>query len=137
MSTDSNDNLRFGDVYWVAFDGIGHEQSGYRPAVIIQNDKGNTYSPNTIVFPVTTSKKGSYMPTHVFLPARETGLSRDSTVLCENPDTVSKDRVGAYITTLPEKYIEQIKVGGLVSTPFLGHLSASQIATLLRSVRPA
>lgn len=33
---------------------IGSEQKGKRPVVILQNDKGNTSSPTTIVAPITT-----------------------------------------------------------------------------------
>lgn len=46
-----------GDVYYFQFEGVGCEQSGIRPAVIIQNNKGNEFSPNLIVLPLTTKLK--------------------------------------------------------------------------------
>ena len=46
--------LKQGDIYMVSFDDtIGCEQSGVRPALIIQNDWGNECSPTTIILPIT------------------------------------------------------------------------------------
>ena len=46
------------DVYYCDFGkNLGSEQSGLRPCVILQNDKGNKYSPTTIVAPITTAAK--------------------------------------------------------------------------------
>ena len=45
-----------GEVYYADLGkGIGSEQEGYRPVVIIQNNMGNKYSPTVIVAPVTTN----------------------------------------------------------------------------------
>lgn len=56
-----NKNFKRGDIYWVDF-GItkGSEQGGIRPAVIIQNNVGNKFSPTVIVCPITSEikKKG-------------------------------------------------------------------------------
>ena len=39
-----------GDIFFTRFDNaIGSEQSGNRPAVVLQNDVGNFYSPTLIV----------------------------------------------------------------------------------------
>ena len=44
-----------GDIYYVDFDPvIGSEQGGTRPALIIQNDKGNIHSPCVIVAIITS-----------------------------------------------------------------------------------
>jgi len=42
-------------------------QLGVRPAVIIQNDIGNLYSPTTIVAPLTGKNKKQCLPTHVLV----------------------------------------------------------------------
>ena len=45
-----------GEMYYADLGkGIGSEQEGYRPVVIIQNNTGNKYSPTVIVAPVTTN----------------------------------------------------------------------------------
>ena len=38
--------------------------------------------------------KKQNQPTHVILPAEDTGLEYDSMVLCENPQPLPKDRIG-------------------------------------------
>ena len=45
---------------------IGSEQSGNRPAVVLQNDVGNFYSPTLIVATLTSkaAKKKYTQPTH-------------------------------------------------------------------------
>ena len=42
--------VRRGEIYWVESDPVkGCEQSGLRPALVVQNDVGNQYSPTTVV----------------------------------------------------------------------------------------
>jgi len=64
-----------------------------RPCVIIQNDVANTHSPVTIVAMITTFKGKKLYPTDVFISSRETGLSADSVVLCNQIQTVDKSRL--------------------------------------------
>ena len=81
--------VKKGDLFFADLNPVvGSEQGGVRPIVIIQNDKGNQYSPTTVVCPITSKQKKN-IPTHVeLLP--EDGVSRPSTVLCEQPMTVDK-----------------------------------------------
>ncbi len=72
---------------------IGSEQSGIRPAVIIQIDRANAVSPCTIVAPCTTKIRKALLPSHVVLQAGEANLPQDSTVLCEQIRTIDKRRV--------------------------------------------
>ncbi len=55
-----------GDIYFIRLDNsTGSEQSGTRPAVILQNDVGNTYSPTLIVATLTSkTEKKAAQPTH-------------------------------------------------------------------------
>ena len=60
-----------GQLYYADLSkGVGSEQEGYRPVLIIQNDVGNKYSPTVIVAAVT-SKVGvkPKLPTHCFIEA--------------------------------------------------------------------
>lgn len=81
-----------GDVYWVKFDGEGSEQSGLRPAVIVQNNVGNKYSPTIKVVPITTQQAKRKMPTHVVIKAKTSGLTRDSIALCEQETVCDKSK---------------------------------------------
>ena len=92
---------QIGDIYLMHFGGSGNEQRGWRPGLVFQNNLGNLHSPNIIALPLTSSIKKSNQPTHVVIPAEGTGLAKDSMVLCENPERMSKDRLGNYLTTIP------------------------------------
>ena len=64
--------VRRGDIFFADLNGLenwcGSEQTGERPVLVIQNDKGNMFS-NTIIVAIITSKiKKVEMPTHVRLP---------------------------------------------------------------------
>lgn len=115
----SQTNIRqpqIGDVYLMRFGGSGNEQKGWRPGVVFQNNLGNQHSPNIIALPLTSAIKKTTQPTHVIIPAMGTGLERDSMVLCENPERMSKDRLGNYLTTIPKEYMSQIAVANLLAT---------------------
>ena len=48
---------RRGEIYFANLGiGIGAEQQGDRPVIILQNDTGNVNSPTVIVAPLTTTK---------------------------------------------------------------------------------
>lgn len=108
--------LKIGEVYLMNFGGHGSEQRGWRPGVVFQNNLGNHYSPNIIALPLTSSLKKKDQPTHVVLPADKTGLAKDSMVLCENPERMSKERIGDYLTSIPEEYMSQVAVANLLAT---------------------
>lgn len=114
---------QIGEIYLMKFGGDHNEQSGLRPGLIFQNNTGNMYSPNVIALPITSSLKKAGQPTHVVLFANDTGLKRDSMVLCENPECISKVKLGRYITTLSEKYMRQIAEASLLATSAISYLN--------------
>lgn len=107
---------KIGDIYLMRFTGSKNEQKGWRPGLVFQNNMGNQYSPNIIALPLTSSIKKSNLPTHVFVPSGETGLVKDSIVLCENPERMSKERLGNYLTTLPAKYMSKVAIANLLAS---------------------
>ena len=144
MSIQENGHkLRIGDVYRVKFEGIGSEQQGERPALVFQNNVGNAHSPNIIALSITSAQKKLFQPTHVFVKASDSGLKLDSVVQCENPERMSKARIGAYITTLPESYMKQIAAASLLATSAISYLdmefliSVWKKAVALNSAVPA
>lgn len=114
---------QIGDVYLMNFGGSGNEQKGWRPGLVFQNNVGNQHSPNIIALPLTSAIKKSHQPTHVFIPSDGTGLIKDSMVLCENPQRMSKERMGEYLTTLPEEYMSQIAVASLLATSAISFIN--------------
>ena len=59
--------IQRGDIFHANLNPVvGSEQGGYRPVLIIQNNRGNQYSPTVIVASITSKPKHK-MPTHVIL----------------------------------------------------------------------
>ena len=86
--------VKRGEIYWVNWNpGRGSEQSGLRPALIIQNDVGNKYSPTTIVAALTIAIEKPF-PFLVRIPAEESGLPKDSTANLSAVLTIDKTRLG-------------------------------------------
>jgi len=125
---------QIGDIYLMNFGGEGSEQSGWRPGLVFQNNTGNAYSPNIIALPLTSSIKKLGQPTHVLLRAQETGLRMDSVVLCENPERMSKERIGKFITKLPDQDMKRVTEANLLATSAIAYLD---IETLMRVWRAA
>lgn len=121
---------QIGDVYMMRFGGSGNEQKGWRPGLVFQNNLGNQYSPNVIALPLTSVIKKSTQPTHVVVPANGTGLLRDSMVLCENPERMSKEKLGAYLTTIPEEYMSQIAIASLLATSAISFINPELLISI-------
>lgn len=84
--------LKRGDVYLVSLDPtVGFEIGKLRPAVIIQNNIGNQYSPVTIIAPISSVKVITKpLPVMVFLNKDTAGLDTDSYIDCGQIRTVDK-----------------------------------------------
>lgn len=83
-----------GDVYVVDFDPArGSEIAKTRPALIIQNDIANRYSPVTIVAAFTSQFGEKRYPTEVLVQPPEGGLTTESAVLLNQLRTVDKIRL--------------------------------------------
>ena len=90
-----NDYKRF-DVVMVDFGAntIGSEQGYTRPALIVQNNQGNSFSSCTIVMPLTHVIKGLHIPTHSLIKkTKENGLKVDSMLLGEQMRVISEKRI--------------------------------------------
>lgn len=92
--------MKRGDIYFIRLpNNTGDVQQGYRPAVVIQNNFGNSYS-NTTIVACLTSKLKQPLPTHCFIKKGVGGLKANSTVLCEQLITIDKRNLGQYIGTI-------------------------------------
>lgn len=121
---------QIGEIYLMKFGGEGSEQAGLRPGLVFQNNTGNIYSPNIIALPITSALKKAEQPTHVVLYASDTGLKRDSMVLCENPERLSKAKLGRYITKLPDRYMRQIAEASLLATSVISYLDVDVLHSI-------
>ena len=92
-----------GDVLLIDFDPIrGSEQGKIRPAVVIQNDVANKYSPVLIVSAITSNLRAPH-PTDVEIFAPTGGLSKNSKILLNQIRTVDKVRVIQKLGHLPDE----------------------------------
>jgi len=93
--------MKRGDIFYADLAiGVGSEQNGCRPVLIIQNDVGNKYSPTVIVAIITSRATGkARIPTHCAV-RKQQGLRRDSLVLLEQVRTIDKARLRGYIGRL-------------------------------------
>jgi len=83
-----------GEIYLVEFDpAVGSEIKKTRPAIIIQNDTANRFSPVTIVAAITSKFDDKLYPTEVLIHAGEAGLKQDSVVVLDQIRTIDKTRI--------------------------------------------
>ncbi|HEX3643808.1 MAG TPA: type II toxin-antitoxin system PemK/MazF family toxin, partial [Ktedonobacteraceae bacterium] len=80
------------DVNWSP--GRGAEQQGTRPALIIQNDRGNASSSYPLTIVASMSRTERELPLHVRIsPSPENGLTNETDVKCEQLLTIEKSRL--------------------------------------------
>ena len=83
-----------GEVYLVSFDPtLGAEIQKTRPALILQNDTSNRYSPITIVAALTSQFKNPPYPTDVLITPPEGGLKTQSAALLNQIRSIDKRRL--------------------------------------------
>ncbi len=77
---------------------------GWRPVVVVSVDARNRHerADTVLVVPLTTSVHRE-APTHVFLPAAETGLQADSAARAEDITVVRKDNL-----VEPQGFLRQV-----------------------------
>lgn len=101
--------IRRGDIYYADLSPVvGSEQGGIRPVVIVQNDIGNQYSPTVMIAAITSSTDKAKMPTHIFIEASASGLTKNSVVLLEQIRTIDKKRLCDYISCLDDGVMKEI-----------------------------
>nr|WP_330387235.1 type II toxin-antitoxin system PemK/MazF family toxin [Butyrivibrio sp. INlla16] len=95
--------MKRGDIYLADLgEGIGSEQHGVRPVLVVQNNIGNKYSPTVTVLPITTKiHKSRGLPTHVMIDHMG-GLDEKSSIMAEQISTIDKTKLFTYIGTIPE-----------------------------------
>ena len=118
---------RIGEIYMMRFSGDGSEQNGWRPGLVFQNNTGNIHSPNIIALPLTSATKKRYLPTHVLIPSKGTGLKMDSMVLCENPERMAKEKIGNYITTVSPEMMSRIAEASLLATSAIAFIDPENL----------
>jgi mRNA interferase MazF len=84
-------SVKRGEIYWVEFEPVkGSEQGGLRPALVIQNDTGNRFSPTTVVAAITRIVPPKPYPFIVVVEPAESGLRAASAINCSQLATIQQ-----------------------------------------------
>ena len=112
--------IKRGDVFYADLtQGVGSEQSGCRPVLIIQNDIGNKYSNTTVIAVITSRISKAKIPTHCPIRAGQ-GLGRDSLILLEQIRTIDKARLRGFIGTLNSAVMQKVNKALAISVGLNG-----------------
>ena len=122
-----------GDIYFIRLDSsTGSEQSGTRPAVILQNDVGNTYSPTLIVATLTSkTEKKAMQPTHCLVVPE--GLE-PSIVQAEQIFTIDKSRVQNFAGHLTPEEMSRVDDAVKISLALNPMGSIQKLKPIVRSM---
>ena len=103
--------LKRGDIVLVNLDpAIGSEQGKKRPALVIQNDFGNKYSPTTIVASITSKIFSKEFPTNVQINTKDSGLEKESTILLNQIRAIDKSRIVKKFGRLDEQMMKRVEM---------------------------
>lgn len=113
--------IRRGDIYYADLRPIqGSEQGGVRPVLIIQNDKGNFFSPTVIAAAITSRPEKKQMPTHIPVRQYIRGLRSNSVILLEQVRTIDRARLRTYIGRLSSWAMREVDATIAVSLGLAG-----------------
>lgn len=87
----------------------GSEHAGIRPVLVVQTDRANPYSPNTIIVPFTTKIRQRLLPSHVFVSSSDEDIKDDSVLLCEQIRVFDKSRLIKKFGKLSENPMSEVE----------------------------
>jgi mRNA interferase MazF len=105
-----------GEIYLVNFDPtIGHEIRKTRPALVIQNDVSNQYSPITVVAAISSQFSDPPFPREVIIEAHESGLDKRSAVIVNQIRSVDRQRLIKRVGKLSSRSLARANESILIS----------------------
>lgn len=102
-----------GDIWWAELPAPRQSAPGFRrPVVVVQSDALNRSRIATVVcVPLTSNVKWALMPGNVHLPARSTGLPKNSVANVSQIVTIDKSVLTARVGRLPNPKLELVFSG--------------------------
>lgn len=97
--------VKQGDIIGINFTPqAGHEQAGYRPAVVISNDFFNSHTNLAIVCPITSTDRA--FPLHIRLDAR---TRTQGVIMCEQVKALDlRARTFTHFEILPDDLLRNV-----------------------------
>jgi|SRR5579871_2203344 len=107
------DEIHRGQIWWADLPEPRRSEPGYRrPVLIIQADSFNQSQIQTaIVAAITSNLDLAEAPGNVMLPARSTGLGRDSVVNVSQLLTLDHSFLTQHVGTLPPRFQRAVDEG--------------------------
>ena len=87
----------------------GHEQGGYRPVLVVQNDKLNRNLNTVIVAPITSNLKAKGYLTTYFLKKSVSKLPMNSVALLFQIRTIDSSRLQKKVSQLSREQFRDVK----------------------------
>ena len=102
-----------GHVYWASLpDPTGSGPGFRRPVVVVQGDALNRSRVRTVVcVPLTSNLRWTEAPGNVLLPARATGLAKDSVANASQIITLDRELLTEEVGKLSKRQLESILTG--------------------------
>ena len=102
--------MTVGEIHWIELPpGTGHEQSGVRPAVIVQDHAYAGLLPVVLVVPMTTATATlRFLGTVLIQSGPENGLHQPSVALVFQMRAVDRRRIGGRIGTVSADVVAEI-----------------------------
>ncbi|MEG4319808.1 MULTISPECIES: type II toxin-antitoxin system PemK/MazF family toxin [unclassified Microcoleus] len=112
--------IRRGEIWIAALDPTqGSEQAGVRPIIIFQNDTVSRYTNTVISIPLTTNLRRASLPSCVFIPSGEGGLTQDSVALCHQMRVLDQTRLRHKIGEVNPETLVQLENNVLFTLGYL------------------
>lgn len=105
----SNLNLRKGEVYYVQFDGIGYQQQGLRPAVVVQANFLNEINIMTVIVCPFTTRLRHLSTQPIINPTHQNGLRTESAVIGEQIFAVNRSQLQNKIGVLSDEDLRRVE----------------------------
>lgn len=87
----------------------GSEQAGVRPIIIFQSDLLNKFTTTVLAIPLTTNLRRASLPSCVFIPRKEGGLSSNSVALCHQLRVLDKTRLQRKLEKLSKQTLSTVE----------------------------
>jgi mRNA interferase MazF len=102
-----------GEIWWADLEAPGGAGPGYRrPLLVVQTDGFNrSLIATTICVVLTSNVRLAEAPGNVLIPARESGLPKDSVANVSQVVTVDKVRLGERVGKLPPRFMRAVSEG--------------------------
>lgn len=102
--------IKQGEIYLADLNPVkGHEQAGYRPVLIVQNDILNNNLSTVIILPITSNLKYKDNLTVYFLSKEVSSIENDSLALLFQIRTIDKLRIKKRVGAVTQMEFYKIK----------------------------